>query len=115
MIETQLNTIRHYSTISEGFAPAAGPLLVGCCLGGCWGSQSGHQGIMFIDAKIVRHSCNAVENIIETHSNEYPKVIRMVPRGALELPFGSPGESGHPFWVYEGPMWSKVPPRSIYG
>ena len=30
--------------ISEGFAPAAGPLLVGGCLGGCWGSQSGRLG-----------------------------------------------------------------------
>ena len=30
--------------IYEGFAPAAGPLLVGGCLGGCWGSQSGRLG-----------------------------------------------------------------------
>ena len=30
--------------IHGGFAPAAGPLLVGGCLGGCWGSQSGRLG-----------------------------------------------------------------------
>ena len=30
--------------ISEGFAAAAGPLLVGGCLGGCWGRQGGRLG-----------------------------------------------------------------------
>ena len=28
------------SKLSEGFAHAAGPFLVGACLGDCWGSQS---------------------------------------------------------------------------
>ena len=29
---------------SEGFAPAAGPLLGGGCMGGCWGSEGGRLG-----------------------------------------------------------------------
>ena len=111
--------------ISEGFAPAAGPLLVGGWLGGGWNRFDWNMDScklenhaakwalrhMVIDAKIVRHGRSAVVNIIEKHSNSDQKVIRMMPQRGLGPPFWCPGGVSTSFLGFWGSHVARGAPQ----